>query len=172
MVMRILIYSGCQIVPMALTLPLVLSRDHGREHPGARLAGWIAVVMIGVYVLRSIAAVLHVGGNVSLVDFNPFQAVLILTLVFLLVTVVVAEFCYRWVEVPAGRWISQRVAAHQKKSAARAQRREQGLDPPGRLVRLLRLRRSRVRSNTDEALVVPEEIGAGTTDQIVSGRAS
>ncbi|OJU18800.1 MAG: GGDEF domain-containing protein [Afipia sp. 62-7] len=83
MVMRILIYSGCQIVPMALTLPLVLSRDHGREHSGARLAGWIVIVMIGVYVLRSVAAVLHVGGNVSLIEFNPFQAVLILTLVFL-----------------------------------------------------------------------------------------
>lgn len=83
MVMRILIYSGCQIVPMVLTLPLVLSRDHGREHSGARLAGWIVIVMIGVYVLRSMAAVLHVGGNVSLIDFNPFQAVLILTLVFL-----------------------------------------------------------------------------------------
>jgi len=83
MAMRILIYSGCQIVPMALTLPLVLSRDHGREHSGARLAGWIVIVMIGVYVLRSVAAVLHVGGNVSFIDFNPFQAVLILTLVFL-----------------------------------------------------------------------------------------
>ena len=72
MTMRILVYSACQSAPIVMTLPLLLSRSN--SHPGARLAGWIAIVMIGVYALRSVAALMHVGGNVSLIDFNPFQA--------------------------------------------------------------------------------------------------
>lgn len=83
MVMRILIYSACQAVPIAMTLPLLLSRRNGHAHPGARMSGYIAILMIAVYIVRSIAALLHVGGPVSLIDFNQFQAVLILGLVFL-----------------------------------------------------------------------------------------
>lgn len=83
MVMRIVIYSACQAVPIATTLPLLLSRKNGTIHPGARMSGYIAILMIGVYVARSIAALLHVGGPISLIDFNQFQAVLILGLVFL-----------------------------------------------------------------------------------------
>ncbi|CAN5344364.1 GGDEF domain-containing protein [soil metagenome] len=83
MAMRILIYSACQAVPIALTLPLLFSRKNGHAYPGARMAGYIATLMIGVYALRSVTALLHVGGNVALIAFNPFQAVLILVLVFL-----------------------------------------------------------------------------------------
>ncbi len=82
MVMRILIYSACQATPIVMTLPLLFSHQNGHKHPGARLAGWIAVAMIAVYVLRSMGALLQIGGNVSLIDFNPFQAALILVLVF------------------------------------------------------------------------------------------
>jgi diguanylate cyclase (GGDEF)-like protein len=82
MVMRILIYSACQAMPIVMTLPLLFSRQNGRNHPGARLAGWIAIAMIAVYALRSLGALLQIGGNVSLIDFNPFQAALILVLVF------------------------------------------------------------------------------------------
>lgn len=83
MTMRILIYSGCQAVPVAMTLPLLLSRRNGRTQPGARLTASIAILMIAVYVMRSIAALLNIGGPVSLIDFNQFQAMLILSLVFL-----------------------------------------------------------------------------------------
>lgn len=83
MAMRIVIYSACQAIPIATTLPLLLSRKNGHAHPGARMAGYIAILMIGVYVARSLAALLKVGGPVSLVDFNQFQAVVILMLVFL-----------------------------------------------------------------------------------------
>ncbi len=83
MVMRILIYSACQAVPIAMTLPLLFSRKKGHAYPGARMAGYIAILMIAVYVLRSVAALLHVGGSISLIAFNPFQATLILGLVFL-----------------------------------------------------------------------------------------
>ncbi len=40
MPMRILIYSLGQSVPLALTLKLLLSRQDGRDNPGARLAGY------------------------------------------------------------------------------------------------------------------------------------
>ncbi len=83
MVMRILIYSACQAIPIAMTLPLLFSRKDGTAHPGARMSGYIAILMIAVYIVRSLAALLHVGGPVSLIDFNQFQAVLILGLVFL-----------------------------------------------------------------------------------------
>ena len=39
MAMRILVYSVGQSLPLALTLKLLLSRQDGRENPGARLAG-------------------------------------------------------------------------------------------------------------------------------------
>jgi diguanylate cyclase (GGDEF)-like protein len=83
MTMRILIYSACQSAPIVMTLPLLLSRRNGHDHPGARMAGYIAILMTAVYAFRSGAALLHIGGNVSLIDFNPFQAALILVLVFL-----------------------------------------------------------------------------------------
>ncbi|HEX7881265.1 MAG TPA: GGDEF domain-containing protein [Afipia sp.] len=83
MTMRILIYSACQAVPIAMTLPLLFSRKKGIPHPGARMAGYIAILMIAVYVVRSVAALLNIGGPVSLVDFNQFQAVVLLGLVFL-----------------------------------------------------------------------------------------
>ncbi|HAP10243.1 MAG TPA: GGDEF domain-containing protein, partial [Afipia sp.] len=83
MVMRILIYSASQAVPIMMTLPLLFSRKNGTAYPGARMSGYIAILMFGVYVVRSIAALLHVGGPVSLIDFNQFQAMLILGLVFL-----------------------------------------------------------------------------------------
>ncbi|MDO8981036.1 MAG: GGDEF domain-containing protein [Afipia sp.] len=83
MAMRIAIYSACQAVSIAVALPLLLSRRNGHAHPGARLAGCVAILMVGIYVTRSVAALLHIGGPVSLIDFNQFQAVMILGLVFL-----------------------------------------------------------------------------------------
>ena len=83
MPMRILIYSVCQSLPIVLTLPLLLSRENRLKHPGAYLAGIIAVLMIAIYAIRSVGGLMHVGGNVSLVDFNQVQATLILILVFL-----------------------------------------------------------------------------------------
>ena len=80
---RILIYSIAQSVPLVLTLGMLFSLKNGRTQPGARMAGYIAVLMIGIYAFRSFSSVVHIGGSVSLVDFNPFQAALVLMLVFL-----------------------------------------------------------------------------------------
>ena len=83
MTMRILIYSGCQAVPIGMTLPLLMARRNGRRHPGAQLTAGITILMIAIYAMRSIAALLRIGGPVSLIDFNQVQAMLILSLVFL-----------------------------------------------------------------------------------------
>jgi len=80
--MRTLIYSLGQMVPIVMTLPLVLSGKAGPGGPGARLAGAIAILMLVIHVVRSICAVLGLGG-VSMMSFNPFQAALVLALVFL-----------------------------------------------------------------------------------------
>lgn len=81
--MRIVTYSVGQSIIIGLTLPLTLSQQGERKHPGARLAGCIAILIIAVNVLRSSMAVLHIGGEVSMMHFNAFQAFLVLVLVFL-----------------------------------------------------------------------------------------
>lgn len=81
--MRILTYSVGQSIVIGVSLPLTLSFQRERKLPGARLAGCVAVLIIGVNVLRSLMAVLHIGGEVSMIHFNAFQSVLVLVLVFL-----------------------------------------------------------------------------------------
>ena len=54
MPMRILVYSLGQSMPLALTLKLLLSRQDGRVNPGARLAGIVAIVIIGLYAVRAV----------------------------------------------------------------------------------------------------------------------
>jgi diguanylate cyclase (GGDEF)-like protein len=83
MPMRIFIYSLGQSIPIAITIKLLLSPSHGRINPGARLAGIIAILILAINLIRGGGAVLHIGGEVSMVRFNEFQAALILLLVFL-----------------------------------------------------------------------------------------
>ncbi len=83
MPMRIAIYSAGQSVSVATTLRLVLARRDGRENAGARLAGICAVLILAIYFIRSACALLHIGGEMSIVDFNGLQALLILLVVFL-----------------------------------------------------------------------------------------
>jgi diguanylate cyclase (GGDEF)-like protein len=82
MAMRILIYSAGQSVPLLIATQMMLSEPH-RANPGARLAGTIGALFVGVHVLRSAAALLAVGGQTTLVDFNAVQAAMVLLLVFL-----------------------------------------------------------------------------------------
>src|ERR1700682_3901647 len=46
MAMRVLVYSLGLSIPIALTLKLVLSRRGGPDHPGARLAGIVAILIL------------------------------------------------------------------------------------------------------------------------------
>jgi diguanylate cyclase (GGDEF)-like protein len=83
MPIRILIYSLGQSIPLVLMLKLLLSRQHGRINPGARLAGIVSIIIITVYAVRAGGNVFHIGGDTSFIRFNLFQSVLVLVLMFL-----------------------------------------------------------------------------------------
>ncbi len=83
MAMRILVYSLGQSVPIIIILPLLLSQRDGRENPGARLAGVVAVLIVAIHVFRTSCALFQVGGDVLMVNFNGLQSALMLILVFL-----------------------------------------------------------------------------------------
>ncbi|MHC6158201.1 GGDEF domain-containing protein [Bradyrhizobium elkanii] len=82
MPMRILVYTVAQVTPFALTLKLLLSSENGRVSPGARLAGIVASVLIGIYALRAVGALLQ-PGEFSFVRFSAGQSLVILLMVFL-----------------------------------------------------------------------------------------
>jgi diguanylate cyclase (GGDEF)-like protein len=86
MAARILFYSAGQSVPIAMTLPLLFSKESGRINSGARLAGVIGVLFIAIHAIRSAGALTNIGGEVSFIHFNTFQAWLILLLVFISMT--------------------------------------------------------------------------------------
>jgi diguanylate cyclase (GGDEF)-like protein len=81
--MRILVYSVGQSLPLVLTLKLLMSRQDGRINPGARLAGMVAILILGIYGLRAGFKLLHIGGEVSFVHFSGPQSVMVLVLMFL-----------------------------------------------------------------------------------------
>jgi diguanylate cyclase (GGDEF)-like protein len=81
--MRIFVYSVAQSIPIALTLAFVFSPESRLRHPGARLAGYVAVLMIAVNSVRGMMGLFNIGGEASMVHFNPVQAALVLVLVFL-----------------------------------------------------------------------------------------
>ncbi|MFB9262940.1 GGDEF domain-containing protein [Bradyrhizobium erythrophlei] len=82
MPMRILIYTLAQVAPIALALKLLLSPDNGRITPGARLAGVVSALIIGIYVLRLVGALVQ-PGEISFIRFSAGQSLVILLLVFL-----------------------------------------------------------------------------------------
>ncbi|MFC0239874.1 GGDEF domain-containing protein [Rhodopseudomonas telluris] len=82
MAARIITYSVTQGVPIALALPVLLNRT-ARQNPGARMTGTVAILMLVTYTVRSVAALMGVGGELSVVHFNDFQAAMVLMLVFL-----------------------------------------------------------------------------------------
>jgi diguanylate cyclase (GGDEF)-like protein len=83
MPMRILVLSLGQAVPIALTLKLLLSRRDLGGSPGSRIAGAVAILMILTFAVRSAAALLHLGGDITMLYFNPLQEGLLVLLVFL-----------------------------------------------------------------------------------------
>ncbi len=79
--LRLCIYSIGQSIPIALSLRQLLGR--GNDRPGARLAAAVGILIIAVNVLRATMSLLNIGGEVSMIHFNPFQTALVLVLVFL-----------------------------------------------------------------------------------------
>ena len=86
--MRILAYSLGQSLPLARTLRLLLSQQDGRENPGARLAGSVAIFIISLYATRTVATVLlHPGSDFSIFQSGPALSVTVLLLMFLSMSV-------------------------------------------------------------------------------------
>jgi diguanylate cyclase (GGDEF)-like protein len=83
MAIRIFSYSLGQSVALALLLRIALSERQARGNPGARLAAGVAVLGIAVHAIRSAAALIQFGGDLTFVQFNGFQAAMVLALVFL-----------------------------------------------------------------------------------------
>ncbi|MBV8644846.1 MAG: GGDEF domain-containing protein [Candidatus Eremiobacteraeota bacterium] len=83
MPMRMVAYSLGQSVSIAMTLPLLLRRQAGHHNPGARLAGYVGLLVIAVHVVRSVWALPIIGGDMTVTNFNGVQAALILAQVFL-----------------------------------------------------------------------------------------
>ncbi|WP_426436688.1 GGDEF domain-containing protein [Bradyrhizobium genosp. P] len=83
MQLRMLSYTTAQVLPIALSLRLLLSPENGRVSPGARLAGIVATIIIGIYTVRLTGALLRPDGEFSYLQFDAAQAALILVLVFL-----------------------------------------------------------------------------------------
>lgn len=83
MAMRVLIYSTGQSITVAMTLPLMFSRKDGGGNAGAHLAGGLAVAVVAVHAVRSIAGLMQIGGGMTFADFNNIQAIMVLVLVFL-----------------------------------------------------------------------------------------
>jgi diguanylate cyclase (GGDEF)-like protein len=85
--MRVVVYSLGQGIPVALTLPLLLSRDHPRSNHGARMAGYFSILLLGAFALRAIAALLHLGGSEpTIVTLDAVQAGFMLAVAFLAMT--------------------------------------------------------------------------------------
>jgi len=56
--LRMLCYTTAQVLPMALSIRLLLSPENGRVSPGARLAGVVASIIVGIYGIRLVGALL------------------------------------------------------------------------------------------------------------------
>jgi len=81
--MRIVTYSLGQSLPLALTLRLLLAQPGAHRNPGARLAGVVSILVVGIYAIRAAGALLHAGGEYSVTLANPVQWMLMLGLIFL-----------------------------------------------------------------------------------------
>jgi diguanylate cyclase (GGDEF)-like protein len=83
MAMRVFSYSLGQSAALALVLRVALSEPQARGNPGARLAVGVAVLGIAVHAVRAAAGLIQFGGDLSFLQFNGFQAAMVLALVFL-----------------------------------------------------------------------------------------
>jgi len=80
---RILIFSVAQALPLAFSLKLLLSKRDGQVNAGARLAGSVAIVIIGTCTFRGLGKLLQIGTDFSFTHFNEPQSIAILAQLFL-----------------------------------------------------------------------------------------
>src|SRR5438876_1865117 len=80
---RMTVFTIAQALPMLRSLKLLLPRHEGRVNPGARLAGIVTIVILGIFAARLLGALTSADGGFSYMHFSPAQSVVILVLVFL-----------------------------------------------------------------------------------------
>jgi diguanylate cyclase (GGDEF)-like protein len=80
---RILIFSVAQALPLALSLKLLLSKQDGQVNAGARLAGGVAIALIGTCAFRALGKLFQIGTDFSFTHFNAPQSIMILAQLFL-----------------------------------------------------------------------------------------
>lgn len=80
---RIVVYSFCQSIPVAMALTLVLGHHNTERHPGARFAAAIAILVIAINVFRSVTSLFQIGGGVSMLHFSALQTGIVLVMVSL-----------------------------------------------------------------------------------------
>ena len=78
---RIVVYSITQSIVLA-SAALDLLRHKGRKAHGARLAAGVMILVIVVHVVRSAASLMTVGGDVSVTEYNNFQAGILIVMIF------------------------------------------------------------------------------------------
>lgn len=83
MAMRIVVYSIAHAIPIALTLRYLLSRSDRRTQPGIWLTALVSALILAVLAIRSVAALLGIGGELQTLHFNVVQACLVVLLAFL-----------------------------------------------------------------------------------------
>ncbi|MGZ3352368.1 MAG: GGDEF domain-containing protein [Xanthobacteraceae bacterium] len=78
---RVLIYSLAEAAPFLYVLRLLLSSKDGRAHPGARLAGIVAVLILVMFAVRPIGQL--VGLDLAFAHSGPALSVTVLLMMFL-----------------------------------------------------------------------------------------
>jgi diguanylate cyclase (GGDEF)-like protein len=79
---RLAILSVAESIPLAFAAKELRSRPEPKKSPGADLASLMCITLVTVHAVRTVAAFIGIGGTISLVNFNWFQAVMFLALVF------------------------------------------------------------------------------------------
>jgi peptidoglycan/LPS O-acetylase OafA/YrhL len=142
-------HYGLTVVVAAVCV-LALARRRGRISR-ARVVYWLGTRSYPIYLVHTL--ILYKVYQLTSGFLGRTGGII----AFLAVTAAVSEAAYRWVEVPAGNWISQRVRAYTAAAEGRASWR-------ARLSMLLPFRRARVASVMSEELVEARPLEAAASE--------
>ena len=79
--MRVLVYSLAEATPLVLVIRLLLFSNDGRAHPGARLAGIVAALILVMFAVRAIGQL--AGADLAFTRSGPALSVIVLLMMFL-----------------------------------------------------------------------------------------
>jgi len=79
--MRVLVYSLAEATPIVLVIRLLLFSNDGSAHPGARLAGIVAVLILIMFAVRAVGQL--AGADLAFTRTGPALSVIVLLMMFL-----------------------------------------------------------------------------------------